>query len=83
MYDRTYGVDFKTITMWLGIAFLVSGPIGAIGTGWLGDHVFKKYGGSAHIKLFAYTMIVLTIAAALVPLMPTYQLATLMFVLKQ
>ena len=35
-----------------GIAFLVSGPIGAIGTGWLGDHVFKKYGGSAHIKLF-------------------------------
>ena len=80
MYDRTYGIDFKTITMWLGIAFLVSGPIGAIGTGWLGDYVFKRYGGSAHIKLFAYTMIILTIAAALVPLMPTYQLATLMFV---
>ena len=80
MYDRTYGIDFRTITMWLGIAFLVSGPIGAIGTGWLGDYVFKRYGGSAHIKLFAYTMIVLTIAATLVPLMPTYQLATLMFV---
>ena len=73
MYDRTYGIDFRTITMWLGIAFLVSGPIGAIGTGWLGDYVFKRYGGSAHIKLFAYTMIVLTIAATLVPLMPTYQ----------
>ena len=80
MYDRTYGIDFRTITMWLGIAFLVSGPIGAIGTGWLGDYVFKRYGGSAHIKLFAYTMIVLTISATLVPLMPTYQLATLMFV---
>ena len=80
MYDRTYGIDFGTITMWLGIAFLISGPVGAIGTGWLGDHVFKKYGGSAHIKLFAFTMIILTIAAALVPLMPTYQLATLMFV---
>ena len=45
-----------------------------------GDILFKKWDRTAHVKLFAYSMIVMTLAAALVPLMPSYQLATLMFV---
>ena len=44
------------------------------------DILFKKWDRTAHVKLFAYSMIVMTLAAALVPLMPSYQLATLMFV---
>jgi MFS family permease len=47
--------------------------------GWLGDKLYTKYNNSSHVMLFAYSMIVLTIAATLVPLMPSYQTATLMF----
>ena len=80
MYMRTYNIGIDVISIWLGSAFLIAGPIGAISTGWLGDYLLNKCDKGAHLKLFGYTMIVLTIAATLVPLMPSYQTATLMFV---
>ena len=80
MYIRAYNVGIPTITLWLGFAFLLCGPFGATMGGWLGDKLFKKYSNSSHVMLFAYSMIILTIAAVLVPLMPNYQTATLMFV---
>jgi len=79
MYIRAYNVPIRTITLWLGFAFLLGGPFGATMSGWLGDKLYKKYNNSAHVLLFAYSMIVLTVAATLVPLMPSYQTATLMF----
>jgi MFS family permease len=79
MYMRAYDVSISTITLWLGVAFLVGGPLGATMGGWLGDKLYTKYNNSSHVMLFAYSMIVLTIAATLVPLMPSYQTATLMF----
>jgi len=79
MYIRAYNVPISTITLWLGFAFLLGGPFGATMSGWLGDKLYKKYNNSAHVLLFAYSMIVLTVAATLVPLMPSYQTATLMF----
>ena len=80
MYIRTYQIGIGTVALWQGVAFLVGGPFGATMSGWLGDVLFKKWDKTAHVKLFAYSMIVMTLAAALVPLMPSYQLATLMFV---
>ena len=80
MYIRTYQIGIGTVALWQGVAFLVGGPFGATMSGWLGDILFKKWDRTAHVKLFAYSMIVMTLAAALVPLMPSYQLATLMFV---
>ena len=80
MYIRTYQIGIGTVALWQGVAFLVGGPFGATMSGWLGDMLFKKWDKTAHVKLFAYSMIVMTLAAALVPLMPSYQLATLMFV---
>ena len=80
MYIRTYQIGIGTVALWQGGAFLVGGPFGATMSGWLGDVLFKKWDKTAHVKLFAYSMIVMTLAAALVPLMPSYQLATLMFV---
>ena len=80
MYIRTYHIGIGTVALWQGVAFLVGGPFGATMSGWLGDVLFKKWDKTAHVKLFAYSMIVMTLAAALVPLMPSYQLATLMFV---
>ena len=80
MYIRTYQIGIGTVALWQGVAFLVGGPFGATMSGWLGDVLFKKWDKTAHVKLFAYSMIVLTVTAALVPLMPSYQLATLMFV---
>ena len=80
MYIRTYQIGIGTVALWQGVAFLVGGPLGATMSGWLGDRLFKKWDNTAHVKLFAYSMIVMTLAAALVPLMPSYQLATLMFV---
>ena len=79
MYMRAYDVSISTITLWLGVAFLLGGPFGAIMSGWLGDKLYPKNNNSSHVMLFAYSMIVLTVAATLVPLMPTYQTATLMF----
>jgi len=79
MYMRAYDVSISTITLWLGVAFLLGGPFGAIMSGWLGDKLYTKNNNSSHVMLFAYSMIVLTIAATLVPLMPSYQTATLMF----
>mgnify|MGYP001017282160 FL=1 len=79
MYMRAYDVSISTITLWLGVAFLLGGPFGATMSGWLGDKLYTKYNNSSHVMLFAYSMIVLTVAATLVPLMPTYQTATLMF----
>ena len=49
-------------------------------SGWLGDKLYKKYNNSSHVLLFAYSMIIMTVAATLVPLMPSYQTATLMFI---
>ena len=80
MYIRTYQIGIGTVALWQGVAFLVGGPLGATMSGWLGDILFRKWDRTAHVKLFAYSMIVMTLAAALVPLMPSYQLATLMFV---
>ena len=80
MYIRTYQIGIGTVALLQGVAFLVGGPFGATMSGWLGDILFKKWDRTAHVKLFAYSMIVMTLAAALVPLMPSYQLATLMFV---
>ena len=80
MYMRTYQIGIGTVALWQGVAFLIGGPFGATMSGWLGDFLFKKWDKTAHVKLFAYSMIVLTVTAALVPLMPSYQLATLMFV---
>jgi len=79
MYIRAYSASIPTITLWLGFAFLIGGPFGATMSGWLGDKLYKKYNNSSHVMLFAYSMIILTIAAVLVPLMPNYQTATLMF----
>ena len=80
MYIRAYDVSITTITLWLGFAFLISGPFGATMSGWLGDKLYKKYNNSSHVLLFAYSMIIMTVAATLVPLMPSYQTATLMFI---
>jgi len=71
MYMRAYDVSISTITLWLGVAFLLGGPFGATMSGWLGDKLYTKYNNSSHVMLFAYSMIVLTVAATLVPLMPT------------
>jgi MFS family permease len=80
MYIRSYNIGIPTITLWLGVAFLIGGPFGATMSGWLGDKLYKKYNNSSHVMLFAYSMIILTVAAVLVPLMPNYQTATLMFI---
>jgi len=80
MYIRAYDVSITTITLWLGFAFLIGGPFGATMSGWLGDKLYKKYNNSSHVLLFAYSMIIMTVAATLVPLMPSYQTATLMFI---
>ena len=79
MYIRTYNIDIGTIALWQGLAFLVGGPLGATMSGVLGDKLFNKGDNAAHVKLFAYCTVVMAISASLVPLMPTYQLATLMF----
>ncbi len=79
MYIRTYNIDIGTIALWQGLVFLIGGPLGATMSGVFGDKLFNKGDNAAHVKLFAYCFIIMAVSASLVPLMPTYQLATLMF----
>ena len=39
MYIRSYDIGIDVISIWLGSAFLIAGPIGAISTGWLCDYL--------------------------------------------
>ena len=80
MYVRTWGWSVSQISLGLGTVLLIAGPIGVNGAGWLADRWFKQGQKDAHLKVMMYSAPLMLVASALMPLMPTPELALVMFV---
>ncbi len=80
MYLRTWDWSVPQIATSLGVVLLIAGPIGVNGGGWLADHWFRQGHKDAHRRVMLLSAPVMLIASAALPLMPTPELALLMFV---
>ena len=80
MYIRTWGWSITQVTLAQGIVLLIAGPLGVNLAGWWADRSFKRGNKSAHARLLVISAPFMLIASALLPLMPTGELAILLFV---
>jgi MFS family permease len=79
MYLRTWDWTVPQIATGLGIVLLIAGPIGVNGAGWLADRWFKRGHKDAHLRVMMISAPLMLFASAALPLMPTPELALLMF----
>ena len=79
MYERTWGWNISEISLGLGIILLIAGPIGVNGAGWLADHWLKQGKKDAHVRVMILSAPLMLVASALLPFMPSGELALVMF----
>lgn len=79
MFERTWGLTMPQIATKLGIVLLIAGPIGVNGGGWLADRWFRKGHKDAHLRVMMLCAPLMLVASVALPLMPTPELALLMF----
>jgi MFS family permease len=79
MYIRTWDWTVPQIATGLGTVLLIAGPIGVNGAGWLADRWFAQGRKDAHLRVMMYSAPLMLIASTAMPLMPTPELALLMF----
>ena len=79
MFLRTWDWNVPKIATGLGIVLLIAGPIGVNGAGWLADHWFRQGIKNAHLRVMMISAPVMLVASAALPLMPSPELALLMF----
>ena len=80
MYLRTWDWTVPEIATGLGIVLLIAGPIGVNGAGWLADRWYRQGIKNAHLRVMLISAPVMLVASTALPLMPTPELALLMFV---
>lgn len=80
MYIRTWDWSIPEIATGLGTVLLIAGPLGVNGAGWLADHWLKQGKKDAHVRVMIISAPMMLVASTLMPLMPTGELALLMFV---
>lgn len=80
MFQRTWGLTMPEIATNLGIVLLIAGPIGVNGGGWLTDHWLRQGHKDAPLRVMLISAPIMLVASAALPLMPTPELALLMFV---
>ena len=80
MYLRTWDWTVPQIATGLGAVLLIAGPIGVNGAGWLADRWFRQGRKDAHLRVMLYSAPLMLVASTAMPLMPTPELALLMFV---
>lgn len=79
MYLRTWDWSVPQIAGGLGIVLLIAGPIGVNGAGWLADRWFRQGKQDAHLRVMMISAPIMLIASTALPLMPTPELALMMF----
>jgi MFS family permease len=79
MYVRTWDWSVPQIATGLGTVLLIAGPIGVNGAGWLADRWYSQGRKDAHLRVMMICAPVMLISSAALPLMPTPELALLMF----
>jgi len=80
MYIRTWDWNYTQISVGLGTVLLIAGPIGVNGGGWLADRWLRQGKKDAHVRVMMWSAPVMLIASTLMPLMPSGELALLMFI---
>jgi MFS family permease len=79
MFLRTWDWTVPEIATGLGVILLIAGPIGVNGAGWLADRWFRRGIRNAHLRVMMISAPVMLVASAALPLMPSPELALLMF----
>jgi MFS family permease len=79
MFLRTWDWGVPQIATGLGTVLLIAGPIGVNGAGWLADRWYKQGRKDAHLRVMMYSAPLMLVSSAALPLMPTPELALLMF----
>jgi MFS family permease len=79
MYIRTWDWTVPQIATGLGIVLLIAGPIGVNGAGWLADRWYRQGRKDGHLRVMIYSAPIMLIASTAMPLMPTPELALVMF----
>jgi hypothetical protein len=80
MFLRTWQWSIPDVSLAYGIIALTAGPIGVNAGGWLSDWLYSRGHRDAHMRMTLIGAIILVISSALVPLMPTPELAVAMLV---
>lgn len=78
MFIRTWGWSIREIAFAYGMVLLICGPVGVSFAGWLADHWYRRGRRAANMRVTLMGTLILVPASALVPLMPTPELALLM-----
>ncbi len=80
LFQRTWGWEIGQIGIALGSAALIFGPLGANGGGWLSDTFTKRGMKNGPMKAMYYGVILTVITNVTYPLMPSGELAMLIYV---
>jgi hypothetical protein len=81
MFMRTWDWSIAEIAYAYGIIILIAGPFGVNYAGWLADRWFNKGHKAAHMRVTLIGCVIMVPTSILVPLMPTPELALIMFVI--
>jgi MFS family permease len=79
MFQRTWGLTMPEIATSLGIVLLIAGPIGVNGAGWLADHWVRQGRKDAYLRVMLICAPLMLVSSVALPLMPTPELALVMF----
>ena len=80
MFVRTWGWTIPDVGLAYGIVVLIAGPVGVNLGGWLADRLYAKGYRDGHMRMTLFGAILLVVASALTPLMPTPELAIAMLI---
>lgn len=80
MFVRTWGWSIPEVSLAYGTVVLIVGPLGVNFGGWCADRMYANGYRDAHMRMTLIGSILLVVSSALVPLMPTPELAIAMLI---
>jgi MFS family permease len=78
MFIRTWGWSISQIGVAYGIVTLAAGPLAAMLSSWLGEHLTRRQHQDAHMRAVAWIVLMTVIGALLATVMPNPWLALVM-----
>ncbi len=75
MYERTWAWPTERYALWSGLALVILGPITVNAAGWVSDRLFARGQRDGPLRVMLMGSVLLVIAGAFTPLMPTGELA--------
>ncbi len=75
LFIRTWGWSIAEVSFTYGVVMLIFAPMGVIFGGWLADMLYRRGHKDAHVKATFFGVLLMVPPAAIVPLMPSGELA--------